>query len=120
MQIFSPNRLWRFLKYGHLPVKLHSSAPPGCRGVLIWFTSCWLTNKLEFHIDFLVSYQTEVHSRRFVSMKPYQLMNRRVEESPLSSFLSSFGTKTIINVNDLRIHYPTTQSRHAEVNSLIL
>ena len=28
MQIFFLNGLWRFLKYGHLPVKLHSSAPP--------------------------------------------------------------------------------------------
>ena len=28
---FFPNRLWRFLKNGHLPVKLHSSAPPGRR-----------------------------------------------------------------------------------------
>ena len=28
MQIFFPNGLWRFLKNGHLPVKLHSSAPP--------------------------------------------------------------------------------------------
>ena len=26
--IFFPNGLWRFLKNGHLPVKLHSSAPP--------------------------------------------------------------------------------------------
>ena len=29
MQIFFLNGLWRFLKNEHLPVKLHSSAPPG-------------------------------------------------------------------------------------------
>ena len=28
MQIVFPNGLWRFLKNGHLPVKLHSIAPP--------------------------------------------------------------------------------------------
>ena len=28
MQIFFLNGLWRLLKNGHLPVKLHSSAPP--------------------------------------------------------------------------------------------
>ena len=28
MQFFSLNGLWRFLKNGHHPVKLHSSAPP--------------------------------------------------------------------------------------------
>ena len=28
MQIFFLNGLWRFLKDGHLPVKLHSGAPP--------------------------------------------------------------------------------------------
>ena len=28
MQIFFLNGLWRFLKNGHLPVKLYSSAPP--------------------------------------------------------------------------------------------
>ena len=28
MQIFFLNGLWRLLKTGHLPVKLHSSAPP--------------------------------------------------------------------------------------------
>ena len=41
MQIFFLNGLWRFLKNGHLPVKLHSSSPPprctfqilgGCQG----------------------------------------------------------------------------------------
>ena len=29
MQIFFLNGLWRLFKNGHLPVKLHSSAPPG-------------------------------------------------------------------------------------------
>ena len=29
MQLFFLNGLWKFLKNGHLPVKLHSSAPPG-------------------------------------------------------------------------------------------
>ena len=29
MQIFFLNGLWRLLKDGHLPIKLHSSAPPG-------------------------------------------------------------------------------------------
>ena len=29
MQIFFLNGLWRFLKNGNLPVKLHSSDPPG-------------------------------------------------------------------------------------------
>ena len=29
MQFFFLNRLWRLLKNGHLPVRLHSSAPPG-------------------------------------------------------------------------------------------
>ena len=29
MQIFFMNGLWKFLQIGHLPVKLHSSAPPG-------------------------------------------------------------------------------------------
>ena len=28
MQIFFLNGLWRLLRNGHLPVKLHSSAPP--------------------------------------------------------------------------------------------
>ena len=28
MQIFFQNGLWRFLKNGHLPVKLHSGASP--------------------------------------------------------------------------------------------
>ena len=32
MQIFFPNRLWRFLKNGHLPVKLRSSASPSRGG----------------------------------------------------------------------------------------
>ena len=27
MQVFSLNGLWRLLKNGHLPIKLHSSAP---------------------------------------------------------------------------------------------
>ena len=31
MQVFFLNGLWRFLKNGHLPVKLHSSAPPGSK-----------------------------------------------------------------------------------------
>ena len=33
MQIFFLNGLWRFLKNGHLPVKLHSSAPPALNQV---------------------------------------------------------------------------------------
>ena len=33
MQIFFLNRLWRLLKNGHLPVKLHSSAPPGAMSI---------------------------------------------------------------------------------------
>ena len=31
MQIFFLNGLWRFLKNGHLPVNLHSSAPRGTK-----------------------------------------------------------------------------------------
>ena len=30
MQFF-PNGLWRFIKNGHLPIKLHPSPPPGTR-----------------------------------------------------------------------------------------
>ena len=33
MQIFFLNRLWRLLKNGHLPIKLHSSAPPPPPGI---------------------------------------------------------------------------------------
>ena len=36
MQIFFLNGLWRFLKNGHLPVKLHSSAPPGFVNIFAW------------------------------------------------------------------------------------
>ena len=38
MQIFFQNRLWRFLKDEHLPIKLHSS-PPGPKLYLICFSS---------------------------------------------------------------------------------
>ena len=34
MQIFFLNGLWKSLKNGHLPVKLHSSAPPGYQGTV--------------------------------------------------------------------------------------
>ena len=33
MQIFFLNGLWRLLKNGHLPVKLHSIAPPGQKAI---------------------------------------------------------------------------------------
>ena len=34
MQIFYQNGFWRLLKNGHLPVKLHSSTPPGSNTIL--------------------------------------------------------------------------------------
>ena len=36
MQIFFLNGLWRLLKNGHLPVKLHSSTPPGISMLITW------------------------------------------------------------------------------------
>ena len=36
MQIFFLNGLWRLFKNGHLPVKLHSSAPPGSGSPASW------------------------------------------------------------------------------------
>ena len=36
MQIFFLNGLWRSLKNGHLPFKLHSSAPQGIGHIKIW------------------------------------------------------------------------------------